>query len=224
MSVRFVSRAGEKLRGALDAFGIGARVAGRVCADFGCNIGGFTDCLLQAGATKVFAIDTGYGELAWTLRKDPRVVVMERTNALYADVAEPVDLVVVDVAWTPQRLAVPAALRWLKPGPGEEDAETRERGDAETGGVHVLSPSPLDGPFVISLIKPHYEAEKFLGRKPHGPLSPEQATDIARRVCDELESGSNVDNALPCRILGLTPSPLLGKGGNREFLALIAPA
>jgi len=203
MSARFVSRAGEKLRGALDAFGVGARVAGRVCADFGCNVGGFTDCLLQAGAVKVFAIDTGYGELAWTLRKDPRVVVMERTNALYADVAEPVDLVVIDVAWTPQRLAVPAALRWLKPGQGQQDPER----------------DPLDGPLIISLIKPHYEAEKFLGRKPHGPLSPEQSADIARQVCDGLDT----DNTLPCRVLNLTPSPLLGKGGNREFLTLISP-
>jgi len=199
MNHRFVSRAGEKLQGALDAFGVHARVVGRVCADFGCNVGGFTDCLLQAGAAKVFAIDTGYGELAWKLRKDPRVAVMERTNALYCDVPEPVDLVTVDVAWTPQRLAVPAALKWLKTG-----TETKN--------------TPLDGPLIISLIKPHYEAEKFLGRKPHGVLSPEQASDIASRVCDELA------HTFPCRVLGLTPSSLLGKGGNREFLALISPA
>ncbi|MCL2701110.1 MAG: TlyA family RNA methyltransferase [Phycisphaerae bacterium] len=197
MSNRFVSRAGEKLQGALDAFGV--RVAGRVCADFGCNVGGFTDCLLQAGAAKVFAIDTGYGELAWTLRKDPRVAVMERTNALYCDVAETVDLVTIDVAWTPQRLAVPAALRWLKPCPESAD-------------------SPLDGPLVISLIKPHYEAEKFLGKKPRDVLNPAQTADIAGRVCDELTQ------TFPCRILGLTPSSILGKGGNREYLALIAPA
>jgi len=207
------------LQGALDAFGV--RVAGRVCADFGCNVGGFTDCLLQAGAAKVFAIDTGYGELAWKLRKNPRVAVMERTNALYCDVPEAVDLVTVDVAWTPQRLAVPAALRWLKqPGAETADAEMRGsvsaslrrgmRGDAENG----LS---LDGPLIISLIKPHYEAEKLLGQKPRGVLESSQASDIARRVCDELEQ------TFHCRVLNLIPSPILGKGGNREFLALIAP-
>ena len=65
-------------------------------------MGGFTDCLLQNGAAKVYAIDTGYGDLAWTLRKDERVVVMERTNVLHCDVVEAVDLVVIDTAWTPQ--------------------------------------------------------------------------------------------------------------------------
>ena len=168
-----------------------------MCADFGCNVGGFTDCLLQAGAAKVFAIDTGYGELAWKLRKDPRVVVMERTNALYCGVAEAVDLVTVDVAWTPQRLAIPAAMRWLRTARAES--------------------TPLDGPLVISLIKPHYEAEKLLGQKPRGALEPAQASDIARRVCDELEQ------TLHCRVLNITPSPILGKGGNREFLAMIMP-
>lgn len=76
----FVSRAGEKLAAALDAFEL--NVAGSICADFGCNVGGFTDCLLQRAAGKVYAVDTGYGTLAWKLRKCARVVVMERTNAL----------------------------------------------------------------------------------------------------------------------------------------------
>ena len=110
---RFASRAGLKLAAALEAFGLS--VSNAVCADFGCNVGGFTECLLRRGAVKVYALDTGYGELAWPLRKDPRVVVMERTNALYCPVAAAVDLVTIDVAWTPQELAVPAAARWLKP-------------------------------------------------------------------------------------------------------------
>ncbi|MFM8697247.1 MAG: SAM-dependent methyltransferase, partial [Phycisphaerales bacterium] len=78
----FVSRAGAKLAHALEAFKVD--VAGLRCADFGCNVGGFTDCLLKAGAARVTAIDTGYGALAWTLRNDPRVEVRERTNALHA--------------------------------------------------------------------------------------------------------------------------------------------
>ena len=192
MSDRFVSRGGEKLQGALDEYHVS--VQGRVCADFGCNVGGFTDCLLQGGATKVYAIDTGYGELAWTLRKDPRVVVMERTNALYCDVSEAVDLVVVDVAWTPQRLAIPSALRWLK--------------DSPDAGM-------LNGPLVISLLKPHYEVSKITGHKPRGPLSAEEADAVCRQVCQELEQ------TLPCRVLGVTPSVLLGKGGNREYLLLL---
>src|ERR1700726_4579177 len=110
---RFVSRAGEKLEFALDAFGLDVR--GFACADFGCNAGGFTDCLLQRGAAKVYAIDTGYGALDWKLRKDPRVAVMERTNAMHVTLPEPVDLVTIDVAWTKQKNILPAARRVLKP-------------------------------------------------------------------------------------------------------------
>src|ERR1041384_316105 len=110
---RFASRGGLKLRHALDEFGLDVR--GLACADFGANVGGFTDCLLQAGADRVFAVDTGDGNLAWTLRNDPRVIVMERTNALHAEAPAPVDLIAIDLGWTPQRHAIPGALRWLKP-------------------------------------------------------------------------------------------------------------
>ncbi len=119
----YVSRAGEKLQAAMEAFGLDVR--GAVCADFGCNVGGFTDCLLQHGAGKVYAVDTGYGALAWTLRRDGRVVVLERTNALYAPPPEPVDLVTIDVGWTVQQLIVPAAMRWLR---GDTSAGRRSRG------------------------------------------------------------------------------------------------
>jgi len=107
----FVSRSGLKLDAALEAFDLDVRDA--VCADFGCNVGGFTDCLLRRGASTVYAVDTGYGALAWKLRKDPRVVVMERTNALHCEVPASVDVVVIDVAWTPQERIIPAAMRWL---------------------------------------------------------------------------------------------------------------
>jgi 23S rRNA (cytidine1920-2'-O)/16S rRNA (cytidine1409-2'-O)-methyltransferase len=111
---RFVSRGGIKLQAALEAFKID--VGGLVCADLGSNIGGFVDCLLQNGAAKVYSVDTSYGTLAWKLRQDPRVVVMERTNALYVSLPEQVDLVTVDVGWTPQRLILPNAVKMLKPG------------------------------------------------------------------------------------------------------------
>lgn len=109
---RFVSRGGEKLDAALDAFAIDA--AGRTCADVGASTGGFTDCLLQRGATRVYAIDVGYGQLAFTLRQDSRVVTLERTNARYLEaLPEPVSLVVVDASFISLRLLLPAIARWL---------------------------------------------------------------------------------------------------------------
>lgn len=127
----YVSRGGLKLEAALDAFDLD--VSGFRCADLGCSTGGFVDCLRQRGADRVFAIDTAYGELAWKLRRDDRVVVMERTNALHApppdDAAGRCDLVTIDLGWTKQDRALPAALPWLAP----------------VGKV-------------ITLVKPHYES------------------------------------------------------------------
>jgi 23S rRNA (cytidine1920-2'-O)/16S rRNA (cytidine1409-2'-O)-methyltransferase len=136
-TARFVSRGGEKLAHALQAFALDP--TGLVAADLGASTGGFTDCLLRAGAARVYALDTAYGQLAWSLRNDPRVVVIERTNALHAQPPQPLDLVTVDLGWTPQRLAIPAALRWLGP-----------RGR------------------IISLIKPHYEHKDRGGTLPRG--------------------------------------------------------
>ncbi len=130
----FVSRAGQKLEHALSVFGI--TVSGCVCADLGSNAGGFVDCLLQQGVLRVYAIDTGYGALEWKLRKDPRVVVMERTNAMHATLPEQMQLVTIDVAWTRQRHILPAAARML----------------ADDGDV-------------ITLIKPHYESPATLLKK-----------------------------------------------------------
>lgn len=108
----YVSRGGFKLAEALERFGI--NVADRTCADVGACTGGFTDVLLQRGAARVYAIDVGYGQLAWKIRQDDRVVVMERTNARYLEsLAEPVSLVVVDVSFISLRLILPAAQGWL---------------------------------------------------------------------------------------------------------------
>jgi 23S rRNA (cytidine1920-2'-O)/16S rRNA (cytidine1409-2'-O)-methyltransferase len=111
---RFVTRAGVKLDHALTTFNVDP--ADLVCADLGSHVGGFVDCLLQRGAARVYSVDTSYGILAWTLRKDPRVVVMERTNAMHVELPEPVDLVTLDVGWTPQRRILPKALELIKPG------------------------------------------------------------------------------------------------------------
>jgi len=125
----YVSRGGDKLAFALDTFA--EDPAGRVCADLGCSTGGFTDVLLQRGAARVYAVDTGYGVLDWKLRSDDRVVVMERTNALHVELPEPCGLVVIDAGWTRQERIVPRALELLAPG-----------------GV------------IVSLLKPHYEAPR----------------------------------------------------------------
>ena len=109
---RYVSRGGLKLEAALVAFGIDP--AGLVAADIGASTGGFTDCLLQAGAARVYAVDVGYGQLAYALREDPRVVVMERTNARHLPaLPDPVDLIVCDVSFISLTLVLPAALRSL---------------------------------------------------------------------------------------------------------------
>ena len=110
----FVTRAGLKLGHALREFGVD--VSGLVCADLGSHVGGFVDCLLQRGAVKVYAIDTSYGILAWKLRQDPRVVVLERTNAMHVELPEKVALVTIDVGWTPQRRILPRALTLLQSG------------------------------------------------------------------------------------------------------------
>ena len=112
----YVSRGGLKLEKALRDFGVDP--TGYVCSDSGASTGGFTDCLLQQGASKVFAIDVGYGQLAWKIRSDPRVVVMERTNIRYVtleDLGEPLDLSVIDVSFISLGLVLPVVKTLLKP-------------------------------------------------------------------------------------------------------------
>lgn len=112
----YVSRGGLKLEKALRDFGV--RPEGFVCGDSGASTGGFTDCLLQNGAAKVFSIDVGYGQLAWKLRSDPRVVCMERTNLRNVtpeQIGEPLDLFVIDVSFISLRLVLPAVYELLKP-------------------------------------------------------------------------------------------------------------
>src|SRR3954451_5148436 len=110
---RFVSRGGEKLDHALNEFAVD--VSGYVCADLGASTGGFTDCLLQRGASKVYAIDVGYGQIDQTLRDDPRVIVEERVNARYLEsLPEPIDLVVIDVSFISLSLILPVAVKVLK--------------------------------------------------------------------------------------------------------------
>lgn len=111
---RFVSRGGEKLQAALDAFSYDPR--GKVAADVGASTGGFTDCLLQAGIARVYAIDVGYGLLAQRVREDERVIPLERTNARYlASLPEPVHIVVIDTSFISLKLLLPVVVNWLTP-------------------------------------------------------------------------------------------------------------
>lgn len=129
----YVSRGGLKLEKALRDFGVDP--TGYVCSDSGASTGGFTDCLLQQGASKVFAIDVGYGQLDWKIRSDPRVVVMERTNVRYVtpeQLGEPLDLSVVDVSFISLRIVLPVIKTFLKENTGQ----------------------------VLCLIKPQFEAGK----------------------------------------------------------------
>jgi 23S rRNA (cytidine1920-2'-O)/16S rRNA (cytidine1409-2'-O)-methyltransferase len=192
---KYVSRGGLKLQHALKTFEID--VSGLRCADLGCSTGGFTDCLLRAGARSVVAVDTGYGVLEYKLRIDERVTVLERTNAVRfepTDESAPVDLVVIDLGWTPQRLAIPAALRWI--------------GGAPDGRI-------------ISLIKPHYELSAREGQAGRGGVLEEAEAD---RVFEETVADLP---SLGVEVLATTRSPITGGGrkkGNIEWLALLRPS
>lgn len=112
--LKYVSRGGHKLEGALDHFDVSPN--GHVCADLGASTGGFTDCLLQRGATQVFAVDVGYGQLAWKLQQDPRVVVMDRTNVRHLTaLPSPPTLIVGDLSFISLRLVMPAILQIAAP-------------------------------------------------------------------------------------------------------------
>ncbi len=179
---KFVSRGGEKLQFAIEKFSINPK--GFVCADFGSSTGGFTDCLLQNGANKVYAVDNGYGVLDWKLRNDERVVCMERTNAMFVQLPEKVDLIVIDAGWTRQSKILPAAKSNIKP----------------------------DG-MIISLIKPHYEADKSEMIK--GKVLEEEIENILGRVKIEIEK-------LDFDIIDIIESPITGaRGDNKEFLSLL---
>ena len=150
----YVSRGGLKLERALEVFGI--PVAGRIALDVGSSTGGFTDCLLQQGAAKVYAVDVGTNQLAWKLRQDPRVVSMEKTNirdVTAAQIPEPVDLIVCDASFIGLRTALPAALAMAAPG------------------AHLAA-----------LIKPQFEVGK--GRVGKGGIVREP--ELHKEVCDTI--------------------------------------
>ena len=181
----YVSRGGLKLEHALTAFGLS--VAGMRAVDVGASTGGFTDCLLQRGAARVYAVDVGYGQLDWRLRNDPRVVISERTNVRYlTSLPETVDLATVDVSFISLTLVLPAVVR-------------------------LLSPEGL----VVALVKPQFEAGRQQVGKGGVVLDPEIHKQVLRRLMEWAQREGWVAR-------GLTPSPVLGPAGNREFFLLLA--
>jgi 23S rRNA (cytidine1920-2'-O)/16S rRNA (cytidine1409-2'-O)-methyltransferase len=186
---RYVGRGGLKLEGALQHFGVD--VTGLVAADFGSSTGGFTDCLLQAGAARVHAIDVGTGQLDWRLRNDPRVVVHEGVNARYielTDLGEPVDLAVCDVSFISATLILPAMVKVLT----------------------VLTTPSVSAGNIIVLVKPQFEVGK--GQVGKGGIVRDPAQHEAAcakvRVCAE-ELGFETQ---------IMESPITGAEGNKEFL------
>ena len=188
---KYVGRGGHKLEHALNHFQLS--VAGLTAVDLGASTGGFTDCLLQHGAKKVFAVDVGHGQLAWKLRRHPCVVVMDKTNARDLRPAkfprpfQPVDLVVVDCSFISLRKLLAAAAGLLR----------------SSGRL-------------VALIKPQFEAGKAEADKGAGVITDAR---IHRRVLRELQEFVAAGGQL--RWLGVTESPLLGPAGNKEFLALL---
>jgi 23S rRNA (cytidine1920-2'-O)/16S rRNA (cytidine1409-2'-O)-methyltransferase len=152
---RFVSRGGEKLLGALQAFGR-EHLQGITCVDVGASTGGFTDCLLQHGAARVYAVDVGYGILHWKLRQDARVVVMEKTNARFVPgFPEPIQLVTIDASFISLRTLLPVVKAWFNGGKGE----------------------------VIALIKPQFEAGRQDAARGEGVI---RDPEIHKRILMEM--------------------------------------
>ena len=169
----YVSRGGFKIAAAVDVFGI--NVEGLVVADVGASTGGFTDCLLQRGAARVYAIDVGYGQLAWSLRQDPRVVVMERTNVRYLQtLPEPIDLVTIDVSFISLELVLPVVVGWL-----------------------------VEGGQIVALVKPQFEVGRAEVGRGGVVRQPEQHQAVLARVAGWGRSlGLRLGGVEPSPILG----------------------
>ena len=186
----YVSRGGLKLESALDHWNVD--VKGKICLDVGASTGGFTDCLLQRGAARVIAVDTGYGQMDFKLRQDARVKLLEKTNARYLTreaVVETVDLVAMDVSFISATLVLPAVIAAAFPA----------------------SPDERNGQTIIVLVKPQFEAgREHVGKG--GIVRDEDAQSAAvERVRNALLSLGAVQT-------DVIESPILGMEGNREFL------
>lgn len=188
--LKYVSRGGLKLERALEHWRVD--VQGKVCLDVGASTGGFTDCLLQHGAARVIAIDTGYGQMDFKLRQNPRVRLLEKINARYLTrevIGEEVDLIVIDVSFISATLVLPPVVNAALPA-SSNDRRGRE---------------------LIVLVKPQFEAgREFVGK---GGIVRDETIQLA---CVDKVKGTVLD--LGCISTESIESPILGAKGNREFL------
>ncbi len=207
---QFVSRGGYKLQAALDAFG--QDVHGMRCIDIGSSTGGFTDCLLQAGAASVACVDVNYGQLAWKLRQDDRVAVFERTNIRHvvpADLGAPFDLIVIDVSFIGLAKLAPA-LASLCYGEGACDVVDGQSASADFDGVHPTGSVISGDTVLIALIKPQFESQK--GETDHGIVRDES---VRKRTVDEVVVALEEQGF---QVTGTITSPVTGADGNTEYL------
>lgn len=191
--LKYVGRGGLKLEKALQYWAVD--VSGKTCLDVGASTGGFTDCLLQHGAARVIAVDTGHGQIDYRLRQDARVRLLEKTNARYLtrkQVGETADLIVMDVSFISATLVLPAVVASAFPEHPNESLDASERE-------------------VIVLVKPQFEAGKEKVGKGGIVKDPEAQAAAIERVRASLV-------ALGCRSTEHIESPILGAEGNREFL------
>jgi 23S rRNA (cytidine1920-2'-O)/16S rRNA (cytidine1409-2'-O)-methyltransferase len=198
--IPYVSRGGLKLEAALQKFQLD--VTDSICIDVGASTGGFTDCLLQHGAERVYAVDVGYGQLAWKLRQDPRVIVIERTNVRHmaADtIPIQVDLVTIDVSFISLKIVVPVIVKFF---------------------ISLKIVVPVIVKFlkpdasILALIKPQFE----VGKSQVGKGGVVRKPELHQQVIEDL---SNFFGTLKLTPQSVCPSPLLGPKGNREFFIFL---
>jgi 23S rRNA (cytidine1920-2'-O)/16S rRNA (cytidine1409-2'-O)-methyltransferase len=208
----FVSRGGLKLRHALQMFRLD--VTDLVAMDVGASTGGFTDCLLQYGAKRVYAVDVGYGQLAWRLRQHPRVVVLERQNIRYLSkdrIPELIQVVTVDASFISLKLVIPAVLPFLDhTAPLSREDIARHKAFAQDSEPGAQGPLPGKA-WLIALIKPQFEA----GRDCVGKGGVVRDQKVHQAVCDGI---AEYCRSFGFEVGGITPSPILGPKGNVEFL------
>lgn len=204
----YVSRGGEKLAAALENFPI--QVEGKTCADIGASTGGFTDCLLQQGARRVYAIDVGKGILHWKIRQNARVVVMEETNARHLErLPEAVDLITVDASFISLKILLPVLKKWYNQEDTADDTSSQKKTTGNTQEYKTeTSPKTL-----IALIKPQFEAGRVEVARGGGVIRDKA---IHRQVLQEILEFARSEGFA---IHNLIRSPLIGPKGNTEFLA-----
>ena len=194
--LRYVSRGGLKLEKAIEHWQIDLR--GKVCLDVGASTGGFSDCMLQHGAARVIAVDTGYGQMDFRLRNDPRMRLLEKTNARYlehGDLGEPIEFIAMDVSFISATLVLPAVIRAV----------------SSCGGATGDIARPIDLRQIVVLVKPQFEAGRELVGK--GGILRDQS---AQRAAVARVEATLLD--LGCTRCEGIESPILGGEGNREFL------